>query len=64
MPDEEQDNAMSTAVSDSVHLSVSPMEDSATHHSDAGYADEELLCVISKAVDELDLEFPYGTRVQ
>lgn len=58
MPDEERDNAMSTAVSDSVHLSASPMEDSATHRSDAGYADEELLCVLSKAVEELDLEFP------
>ncbi|ROK54671.1 hypothetical protein DPX16_21310 [Anabarilius grahami] len=40
------------------------MEDSATHRSDAENADEELLCVISKAVDELDLEFPYRTRVQ
>lgn len=45
------------ASSDTVDWSASPIDDSATHRSNTGYVDEELFRVLSKAVEELNLEW-------
>ncbi len=57
---EEEDNAISVAVSLRDEWSNSPLDYTAPHGSDAGdlhYSDVELLSVLSKAVDELGLEW-------
>ncbi len=57
---EEEDDAISVAVSAREEWSNSPLDYTAPHGSDAGdlhHSDVELLSVLSKAVDELGLEW-------
>lgn len=61
IPEEEHDDTMSTAPSESEDWSSSHMEDSDSHRSDAGepsgHTDHELLHIISKVIEEFSLEW-------
>lgn len=56
-PDEEREDAISTAASDSFDWAASPTEDSTSHRSETAYEDKELLRILSVAVEELELEW-------